>query len=58
MELELKNSKDFIDGFIQGQYKELLKINKALELIRENLDMWREDAILKELLENIEMILK
>lgn len=58
MELKLKSSKDFIEGYIQGEYKQAIKINEVLELINENLEMWCEDAILKEILEKIERILK
>jgi len=54
MELELKNSNNFIKGFIQGEYKQNLKIKKVLEYI-ENLDIWKDDVILKEILENIEI---
>ena len=57
MDIELKNSNDFIKGFIQGEYKQNLKIKEVLEYI-ENLDIWKDDTILKEILENIERILK
>lgn len=57
MNLELKTNKDFIEGFIQGSYMPTLKIKEVLEYI-ENLDIWKDDAILKEILENIERILK
>ena len=58
MELELKNSNDFIRGFIQGEYKQNLKIKEVLEYIKENIDFWSENEICKEFIENIEMMLK
>lgn len=58
MELELKNSNDFIRGFIQGEYKQNLKIKEVLEYIKENIDFWSDNEICKEFIENIEMMLK
>lgn len=57
MELELKSSKDFIEGYVQGEYRQMIKINEVLELINENLEMWYDDTILKEILKKIERIL-
>lgn len=53
----MKCSKDFIQGYIQGEYKPQKKINNVLEYIR-NLDIWEDDVILKEILKTIERILK
>lgn len=58
MEIELKNSKDFIQGFIQGEYKQNLKIKEVLEYIKENIDFWENNEVCKEFIENIERILK
>ena len=58
MNLELKNSNDFIRGFIQGEYKQNLKIKEVLEYIKENIDFWSENEICKEFIENIERMLK
>lgn len=58
MKIELKNSKDFIQGFIQGEYKQNLKIKEVLEYIKENIDFWSENEICKEFIENIERMLK
>lgn len=55
--MDLKTNKEFINGFIQGGYKPNLKIKKVLEYI-ENLDIWKDDVILKEIIETIERILK
>lgn len=57
MEIELKNSDDFIKGFIQGEYKEKIKINEVLEYIK-NLEIWEDDVILNEVIKTIERILK
>jgi len=53
----MKANSDYINGFIQGEYKPNLKIKRVLEYI-ENLDIWKDDIILKEILETIERILK
>lgn len=58
MDIELKNSNDFIRGFIQGEYKQNLKIKEVLEYIKENIDFWSDNEIFKEFIENIERILK
>lgn len=58
MEIELKTDKNFIEGFIQGEYKQNLKIKEVLEYIKENIDFWSENEIFKEFVENIERILK
>lgn len=58
MNLELKTNKDFIQGFIQGEYKQNLKIKEVLEYIKENIDFWSDNEIFKEFIENIERILK
>jgi len=58
MDIELKNSNDFIKGFIQGEYKQNLKIKEVLEYIKENIDFWSENEICKEFIENIERMLK
>lgn len=58
MELELKTDKNFIEGFIQGEYKQNLKIKEVLEYIKENIDFWSDNEIFKEFIENIERILK
>lgn len=58
MKIELKNSKDFIQGYVQGEYKQNLKIKEVLEYIKENIDFWSDNEICKEFIENIEMMLK
>lgn len=56
--MKTKTDKYFIEGYIQGEYKERLKINEALKFIKENLHMWDEEKAFKEFIENIERILK
>jgi hypothetical protein len=58
MKTKTKTDKYFIEGYIQGEYKERLKINEALKFIKENLHMWDEEKAFKEFIENIERILK
>lgn len=57
MKAKLKATKDFISGYIQGEYNPQKKINEVLRFIEENKEMWKDDKIIKELLENIERIL-
>lgn len=56
--MKTKTDKYFIEGYIQGEYKERLKINETLEYIQENLHMWSDNELFKEFIENIERILK
>ena len=58
MKTKTKTDKYFIEGYIQGEYKERLKINEALKYIQENLHMWSDNDVFKEFIENIERILK
>ena len=58
MKTKTKTDKYFIEGYIQGEYKERLKINEALKYIQENLHMWSDNELFKEFIENIERILK
>lgn len=58
MKIKTKTDKYFIEGYIQGEYKERLKINEALKYIQENLHMWSDNDVFKEFIENIERILK
>ena len=57
MKTKTKTDKYFIEGYIQGEYKERLKINEALKYIQENLHMWSDNDVFKEFIENIERIL-
>lgn len=54
----MKCNNDYIEGYIQGEYEPQKKINEVLRFIKENKEIWEDNEIIKELLENIERILK
>lgn len=54
----LNVNKEYLEGYIQGEYNPQKKINEVLRFIDENKEIWEDNEIIQELLKNIELILK